>query len=823
MTVAGTPWHFRWYSYSVAPMDSDTYYKNDLGIWNLQLTDHTCIPQLLPSNESGSALVFGDLSQMSLKDNAVDVLTTTSPISTTGFHQLSCDTSIELTFNNTYSFSKDALVTSTYLATNSTSGSYSNDWILEWSTSVASYSPYPTMARSIVIFTPTDWSGISSCRYNDTNILDTSKIAEGYSIYLGFNVSAGSFRLETSSPNYIDQLIVSDETGPTNLFSLGYWTTDGDNATGTEGSTATFEANILNNEDSGSMNITLFDTNGAIIPQKVSLDDNLTYLDTSLYTESGITTSGSGLFTSDLTFDPSVYGTDTPGEWTAYVYWTNGTQVGLSTQTICVEPTVIFTPSWETIPDSDAWTYTLSVNIPRINGDLLRLRTDFYSTSEPFFESVGHELVNSSVSYAASWGSNGNFTQNGILFNSAIPISVNSGNHTIDIDAFSAHCKSRSTQLNLEVFNEISLVPEQDTIEINSTDEAILRFQLLNMTDPAQNVIFPDEIDVYINDALLAEGFYEQTIDGDWVVLTISMQTSGTHKITVTASKSGFRASYIDEEISFDFTVTVVPTDAFPPYLIVIIAVSGLIVLILLAVIIAVARTRKTKETIVDIKSKSKVVGLLDSVLAMRKILFVHSETSLPVFELDIGGHHIVDSALVTGFLSAVETMGKTLGGSETGEIRRVEYRNFVVTGASSETYTVFLFSSDELIKEFQNRLFDLIMWFEYSFKIKDKIWDGKREMFNARKKIIQDKVAESLYFWIYFPLKFNSQKTKEIKKLDKMEQRIAELAKKRGDVTISSLLKKYSDHEIDETLTAVFGLVNKNILLRSQFSSFNG
>ncbi len=822
-TLPGSPRWFYWYSYTTAPLDSDTYYLNDLGTWSLQLIDHTCIPELLPSYATGSAIVFSDLTQIELQDNAVDVLTTTLSISLTGFHLLSCDTSVELVFNNTYSFSKDVIATSTFTATNSTSGAYSNDWILEWSTSEAEYSPYPSMDRSMLIFTPTDWSVSSTCYYNDTNILGSLKTSEGYSIDFGFNISEGSFRLETTSPNYIQQLILSDESAPTNTFTLGYWTTDTFDAYGFEGSTVTFDTYILNSEDTGSVNITLFDPNGDIVPQKLSLPLNLSYTDLTSYSKNGIFSSGSGIFTSDLTFDPSVYGSDVSGSWTAFVYWTNGSQVGLLTKTICVEPEIFFEPSWETLPNSDAWTTTLTVTVPRINGDSLRLRSDFYSGSEPFFTTKGQVLLNSTVSYITSWGLSGNFDQNDVLFNTSIPISVNAGLHTITLQANSSQCSLQSSVMDLEVTNLFQLIPDEASIEINSTDEAVLRFQLINMTDPLQNTIFPDDVAVYINDELLAPGFYEQTTDGDWVVIAINMQTSGTHKVTVTVSKAGFRESYLDQTISFDFSVQVVPSDSFPPYLIVVIAVGGILLLVLLAGIIALSRTRKTKETIVDIRSKSAVVGLLDSVLAMRKIIFVHSETSLPVFELDIGGVHVIDSALVSGFLSVVETMGKTLGGSDTGEIRRLEYRNFVVTGASSETYTVFLFSSDELIKDFQTRLFDLIMWFEYSFKIKDKVWDGKKEMFIARKKLIDDKVAESLYFWIYFPLKFNTQKSKEIKKLDKMEQKIAEFGKKKGEVTISSLLQRYSDYEIEDTLTAVFGLVNKGILIRNQFSSFNG
>ena len=823
ITVPGNPKNFLWYSYSVAPLDSDTYYMDNSGVWDLQLTDHTFIPQLLPSYDNGTAMTFSDLAQISLQDNYVDVPSTTSSISSTGFHLLSCDTSVELVFNNSYSFSKDVTVDTSFTAINSTSGIYSNIWTLQWSTSQADYSPYPSMERSSLIFTPTDWSDSSTCYYNDTDILSSQKTIDGYLVNLGFNISAGTFRLETTSLNYIQQLILSNDTGPAEIFSLGFWTTDTIDAYGNEGSTVNFEVNVQNNEDTGSLNVTLFDPNGNIISQKVALPSNLTYIDISSYTKDGILSSGLGLYTSNLTFDPSLYGSDIAGEWTAYVHWTNGSQAGLFAKKIFVEAEIVFNPSWETLPNSDVWTYITSNTILRMNGDSLRARSDFYSISEPFFSSMGHALVNATVSYTTSWGLSSNFSEIGVFFNSSVPISVDAGFHTISLDASSSQSKSRKIQLNLEVFNQFLLVVDQDTIEINSTDEAEIRFKLLNMTDPLQSVIYPDDVSVYINDVLIAEGFYNQTIDGDWVVLTMTMQTSGTHKVTVTVSKANFRVGYTDEQSSFDYTVKVNTSEQLPPYLIIVIVVGGILLITLLIAVIAIPRSRKSKAPIVDVQSKAKVVGLLDSVLSMRKILFIHSETSLPVFELDIGSEHAIETALVSGFLSVIETMGKTLGGSDTGEIKRLEYRNFVVTGASSETYTVFLFSSGEVINEFQARLFDLIMWFEYSFKIKEKVWDGKKEMFISKKKLIEDKVAESLYLWIYFPLKFNKQKSGEIKKLEKHDQRIAEFIKKKEETSISVLLKKFSDYEMEDNLTSIFRLVNKGILLRNQFSSFRG
>ena len=112
-------------------------------------------------------------------------------------------------------------------------------------------------------------------------------------------------------------------------------------------------------------------------------------------------------------------------------------------------------------------------------------------------------------------------------------------------------------------------------------------------------------------------------------------------------------------------------------------------------------------------------------------------------------------------------------------------------------------------------------MWFEYSFPIKEAIWDGRIEIFQEKRAMIQDKLADYLYVWLYFPLKFNESKTKEIKKLDKSDLKIALYMKKKGEARISELLSKYEESPMEDTLTSVFQLLNKGIIERTQFSTY--
>ncbi|MCK4896092.1 MAG: hypothetical protein KAS47_04740, partial [Candidatus Heimdallarchaeota archaeon] len=68
------PKHFRWHSNSVQPYVSDTYYQNIGQTWDLQASiDHTLIVEMLPSNQTGSAMEFQDLNTITMKDNGVDI------------------------------------------------------------------------------------------------------------------------------------------------------------------------------------------------------------------------------------------------------------------------------------------------------------------------------------------------------------------------------------------------------------------------------------------------------------------------------------------------------------------------------------------------------------------------------------------------------------------------------------------------------------------------------------------------------------------------------------------------------------------------------
>lgn len=806
----------------------DTYYRDDTFTWSSLIPiDHTLILDMLPVDENGTAMVFPDLDEITLEDNLVAVNTFTDSISSAGSHNITSDTSIEIDFTNVYAFYNDAVASSIFEAYNSTFDSFSIYWNFTWNIESVDYSPYTNFNRTQLLYTPADWYDVPNAYYNSTPISSKAQTSEGYLLLLGNNTDAGIIDLHTSSPNYIQTLSLSDDIGLSEEFTLGYWTNDGVTAYGNEGDTVYASINIKNLEDTGDLNFTLFDPEGNILPIKSSLPVNLSYTDTSSYTQAGITSSGSGLYTSDISLDPSVYGSDPVGYWTAFVFWENGTEIGIYSTKISIQSSIIFNASWETLPSSDVWTADDSQTILRMNGDALNVKASFFSNTEPFFTEFGTPIENASIGYLTSWNLEGYLDEYPLEFSGAVPILTTAGLRTVTLTVNDSWSIQEMVDIQVEIFNVYSIQPVQQNIETNNSEEVILAFSIINETDIMKGSILPDSISLKINNNPVSNEFYSVSNQSGVIYVSVKLAdygiTSGHASISLDVTKENFKASYAEEIISVSFAVDVT-AGAQPPlplYVILIIAGSAFVVVTIIAIMATVISHRRKPSEIMDIQDKSKVVGLLDSVLAMKKVLILHTETSLPVFEVDIGEKSAVESTLVSGFLAAVTQMGRTISGTEAGEIRKLEYRNFVVSSARSETYTIYLFTAEDIIKEVQAKLFDIIMWFEYSFQIKEVIWDGRIEMFQEKKHLVQDKVADSLYVWLYFPLRFNQAKTGEIKKLDKNDLRIALYMKKKEQAAVSELLTKNQDSPMEETLTSVFRLVNKGILERTQFSSF--
>ncbi|MHA1802168.1 MAG: hypothetical protein ACTSWJ_10565 [Candidatus Heimdallarchaeaceae archaeon] len=840
LSVVGPKFNF-WHSNSISPYLGDTYYMTNLYSWNqLSSIDFTLNVEMLPSNQTGYAMEFQDLSTITIKDNGVDILDIDSQITSIGFHNLTSDTSLELTFNNSYNFINSITADSYFAAFNSTAGDYSILWNLTWDVSSVDPYPYSIYERMIQVATMSDWYDSPICYYNDTDTFPAIFASDTYLCYLDTNISAGSFRLDTSSPNFIQSLELSDGEELTNLYSLGHWTTDGIDATGYEGSTIYSTITLIENSISGTLNFSLFNPEGEIIPLKTSLPINLTYNDLSSYTLLNPTPDSPGLYSSEITLDPSVYGSDLEGIWTAFVCWENGSEVGIFSQQVYIQALTNFHVEWEEIPANNNWINDVNQAIVRQNGHELYLNSSYYKLSEPFFTSYGKLIENTTIGYLTSWGDSGNLTSYDDIHNITFNINITAHSYTIELTTAGILLENHHVELNLEVFNVFSVEIIQTSLEANDSDDLFLSFRLINETD-ANNIsmeVSKSELSMMIQgEAIAQEDYFVTYEDGNnTVVISADAIRFDDFDLSLNISKSHFKSSYNNEklETTFDVLINEVidPPDPpttppytppltdpeFPPYLIGIIIGASIALIGIISIIAVVGNKRaKGKGVIVDISEGSNVVSLFESILSLSKILFIDNETSLPVFEYDIEYKKTVDTTLITGFLSVVAEMGKQIGGIGTGGIKKLEYRNFVVNNASAENYSVFIFSSDEINNELTARLFDLIMWFEYTFAF-EGTWDGRMDVFVQKKSLIEDKIAENLFVWVFFPLQLNTKKIKEIKKLKDINVKIANHIVKTESVTVSSLITEFQNVELDEILNTIFTLVNNKCLLRKRF-----
>ena len=156
----------------------------------------------------------------------------------------------------------------------------------------------------------------------------------------------------TYSPNYLYDYILSDDLIETNEFSLGYWETNITHAIGYNGSIINAEIFVKDSAFSdvltGSVNFTLYDPNGEIIPIKIESDyTSISFTDVTSYTILETTQVSAGRYSLTTAFDPSINGTDIEGYWTAVFLWENGTESGFYSFRIYVSKSTRASFNWE--------------------------------------------------------------------------------------------------------------------------------------------------------------------------------------------------------------------------------------------------------------------------------------------------------------------------------------------------------------------------------------------------------------------------------------------------------------------------------------------
>ncbi|MCG3258080.1 MAG: hypothetical protein KAU62_18375 [Candidatus Heimdallarchaeota archaeon] len=557
------------------------------GQWSTpRLYDFTLINSLYPVDSNNNSIIFTGTDEIDLKDNGVSISTTTSSISSIGTHELTSNTSVQITFNNSYTFAKTFSgndVYAVFSATNASYWSHSIDWDINWTSSSIDITPYTNLDRYQVVFTPTDWHDtIFTFYYNETNTLTGSRETEGYRVDLGTNNSAGNWLFSTTSPNYLSDLVLLDDTTPTERFFLGYWVGGATDSTGYVGSKIVANTLVQGdgagtpyNETTGILNYTLYDINGNIVPFKSSLPANLIYTDSTYYTLSGITQVSAGFYTPEIYFDPSASGSDLPGFWTAAVLWQNGTEVGFYSQRIVVQTQTELVLEWEEEPSNNNW---ITTDISRKGLDSILVRGSYYNISEPYTTGTKNLIPSATVSYTvhnATWNKNDVFNDYAPDYNTSILVDANIdvGTYTVDFLGTGAFLENNSTSFTLTVFYELSLVPEYTNYQTNYTNKVVYYLNLYDVTASSNLSLTPDDMTFTIangTDFPLASpvdyNFTYQASTEQWV-LNISTSTNdlytGYYSVEISIYLNNYQANYSEVYVSdvYTFEITSPPTE----------------------------------------------------------------------------------------------------------------------------------------------------------------------------------------------------------------------------------------------------------------------
>jgi len=253
-------------------------------------------------------------------------------------------------------------------------------------------------------------------------------------------------------------------------------------------------------------------------------------------------------------------------------------------------------------------------------------------------------------------------------------------------------------------------------------------------------------------------------------------------------------------------------------YMIIAIVAIAVIIIAIIVIQLAIVRPRKQKKKEGKRKYLDKISKVLTSVLSLRKVIVVHIESGLPVYEWDLGGEITVDSTLVTGFLQAVAGMGSEISGGQTGAVKKIDYGQFVVSSASKDCITAYLFSTSEISIDVETGIANFVEWFEKRFKTVLHEWGGITDDFTKNSRQIIDTLCEELFIWTLHPLSINTVKEKDVPKLSTLGQRIFKFIKDYKEVTISVALEYFNKTPLEETLSTIFNMVDAKYLLRMTF-----
>ena len=221
---------------------------------------------------------------------------------------------------------------------------------------------------------------------------------------------------------------------------------------------------------------------------------------------------------------------------------------------------------------------------------------------------------------------------------------------------------------------------------------------------------------------------------------------------------------------------------------------------------------RLTSARATKLEARKKVRSIFQSTMMIKKVIVVHHETSLPIFEKDVDINAIVDPSIITGVLQAISTIGTEMMGAPTG-VKRIEYYGFEIISAYSGAYTVYVFSETELEPEFEKGVDNIALWFNLIFGYDSANWDGSMDIYNEYKSSIEEKVSKELFLWLLYPI-FIPDKELDTSSLKRIEREIITAICQEANTTVMKLMDILDEYEHEEILYHLFNLVeSENVI----------
>ena len=356
----------------------------------------------------------------------------------------------------------------------------------------------------------------------------------------------------------------------------------------------------------------------------------------------------------------------------------------------------------------------------------------------------------------------------------------------------------------------VEIVDSVDVVEINN--QYTVSFEVLDIVNsvPQEDLVFSVSFDVPEVELISItedEGLYS-------IIFRVNEPKIATLNIFISASADGYVTleNYLLTTISIDLGIS--PPNEFP--LGILLGVIATVLVVASGVVLYFLFKDKISEKFkVKTFAKERIRNIYQSAMMIKKILVVHQETSLPVYEKEVLMHSELDPSIISGVLQAISTIGMEMMGAATG-IKRIEYYGFTVTSAYSGAYIIYVFSETELVDEFEEGVRNIARWFDLIFGYDSLKWDGSMNVFNEYKSSIDEKISDELYLWLLYPLSVGEQILNQLSNYGTIDKEILSFIYEKGKVSLIHIMDEIIDFDKEDILYSVFNLVNSGVIQTS-------